>query len=121
MTVLVKLFGIFALIFGIAIAIKPLIINKYFSFCKKGNYLKIGGIIAILVGIIFLIAAPGCRLAWLITILGIWSIIKGILLLVVSREKLFAYLDWWQSKPSSALRILGVITIIIGGLLIYSV
>ena len=121
MTVLVKLFGIFVLIFGIAIAIKPLIINNYLSFCKKDNYLKIGGIIAILFGIVFLIAASGCRLAWLITILGIWSIIKGVLLLVISKEKLSAYLDWWQSKPSLVLRILGVITIIFGGLLIYSV
>jgi len=121
MTVFIKLFGIFALLFGMAIAIKPLIINSYLSFCKKGNYLKIGGIIAILFGIIFLIAASGCRLAWLITILGIWSIIKGVLLLVISKEKLFAYLDWWQNKPSSVLRIFGVITIIFGGLLIYSV
>ncbi len=120
MTIFVLIFGILALAFGIAILVRPRVIRIYFSLCKKNNYLKIGGLIAIPVGIIFLMAASECRITWLVTFLGIWSIIKGVLLLAINKETLFAYIDWWQEKSLIILRLLGGATIALGALIIYS-
>lgn len=116
----VKLFGRIILIFGIVILVKPQILRAYLLFWRQDKWLKIGGIISMLFGIIFLIAAPQCLLVWLIAILGIWSIIKGLLLLVINKEKIFTYIDWWQNKSLLTLRLLGLFIIAFGLLIIYS-
>lgn len=121
MVILVKLFGVIIVVAGVIFLINPKALKQYISFWKQQKRLQIGGVVAILFGIIFLIAASQCRVAWLITILGIWSIIKGVLLFAVSQKKLYAYLDWWTGKPNSVIRFIGVIALAIGALIIYSV
>ena len=79
-----------------------------------------GGILSLLFGIIFLLAASQCRLVWVIIVFGIWGIIKGVLLLVLGLNRLNAYLNWWLEKPPSIMRLLGLIALAFGVLLIYS-
>ena len=120
MLIFVKLFGVVVVCMGIIFLITPKAVKQYMSFWKQGKRLQIGGIIAIPFGIVFLIAAPQCRLTGFITALGIWSIIKGVLLLVISQKKMNAYLDWWLSKSILVTRFLFIIMVAFGVLLIYS-
>jgi len=120
MVMFIKLFGIVIAVMGIIFLINPKTLKQYFLFWKQEKRLQIGGIIAIIFGIIFLIAAPQCRLTGLIIVLGIWSIIKGALLFMLGQKKIYAYLDWWLSKPVSVTRFLGLIALAFGALLIYS-
>ncbi|MGB2630295.1 MAG: hypothetical protein WBD24_06790 [Candidatus Omnitrophota bacterium] len=116
----VKLFGIVIVVVGIIFLMNPKTLKQYMSFWKQEKRLRIGGIVAILFGAIFLIAASQCRLAWLITILGIWAIIKGVLLLTLSQKKIYAFLDWWVERPISGIRFLGLIALAFGALVFYS-
>ncbi len=120
MVTFVRLFGIVIVIMGIIFLMNQKALKQYFSFWKQEKRLRIGGIGAILFGIIFLIAASQCRLAWLITVLGIWSIIKGVLLLTLAQKKINAYLDWWLERPLSVIRLLGIVVLAFGVLIIYS-
>ena len=120
MIIFVKLFGIAIVVMGIIFLMNPKALKQYISFWKQEKRLRIGGIGAILFGILFLMAAPQCRLAWLITVLGIWSLIKGVLLLAISQEKIYAYFDRWFDKSISVLRFLGLIALAFGALVIYS-
>lgn len=120
MLIFVRLFGIVIVVMGVIFLINPKVLKQYFSFWKQEKRLRIGGIGALLFGVIFLIAASQCRLAWLITALGIWSIIKGVLLLTLDQKKIYAYLDWWVNKSISITRFLGFIALAIGILIIYS-
>ena len=120
MVIFVKLFGIVIVLVGLLFLINPKTLKQYISFWKQEKRLRIGGVLAIPFGIIFLIAAPQCRLAWLITVLGIWSIIKGALLLTLGQKKINVYLDWWLEKPVLAIRFLGLIALAFGVLLIYA-
>ena len=120
MVILVKLFGIVVVVMGIIFLINQKAIKQYMSFWRQGKRLKIGGVLAIPFGILFLIAAPQCRLTGLITVLGIWSLIKGVLLLILGQKKMNTYLDWWSSKPISVMRLLSLIMLAFGALLIYS-
>jgi len=120
MVILVRLFGILIMLIGLLFTINPEFLKQYMSFWNNEKRLKIGGAGAILCGAIFLVAAPECRIVWLITILGIWSVIKGVLLFTISPERIYAYLDWWKGTSVLATRILGIIAIAIGALFIYS-
>ena len=107
-------------VMGVIFLINPKTFKQYISFWKKEKRLKIGGIVAILFGSIFLMAASQCRIAGIITVLGLWSIIKGIFLLILNQKKLFTCFDWWLNKPMSTIRFLGLIALFLGVLLIYS-
>jgi len=120
MVLLVRLLGIAIVFIGIIFSVKQKVLRNYILFWKNEKRLKAGGILALLFGAIFLMAAPQCRIVWLIVVLGIWSIIKGILLLVLSPKKMFDYLGWWNNKPASVIRYFGIAAIALGALLIYS-
>lgn len=116
----VRLFGIVVVFAGILFSISKKALKDYIAFWKSEKRLKVGGVGALLFGVIFLIAASQCRVSWLITVLGIWSIIKGALLLTLSVKKLYGYFDWWQDKSILTIRIIGLIAVCFGALLIYS-
>jgi uncharacterized protein YjeT (DUF2065 family) len=120
MIIFVKLFGIVIVVMGIIFLANPKTLKQYLLFWKNEKNLKKGGILSIAVGIIFLIAASDCRLAGLVTVLGIWSIIKGVLLLTFKQKKLLAYIDWWLEKSISKVRIMGIVALAIGALILYS-
>ena len=120
MITLVRLFGIAIVVMGVIFLVNPDILKQYISFWKNKKRIQAGAIAAILCGMIFLRAASQCRLAWLITVFGIWSIIKGVLLLTIGQKKISAYMDWWNNKPASVARYLGIFAIAVGVLMIYS-
>lgn len=120
MIIFVKLFGIVMIVMGSIFLMNPKALKQYISFWKQEKRLRVGGIVAILFGIVFLIAAPQCRMAWPIAVLGIWSIIKGALLLTLGQKKIYAYFDWWLDKSISVSRFLGLIALALGALIIYS-
>ena len=120
MVIFVKLFGIVIVVMGIIFLINPKALKQYISFWKQEKRLRIGGVVTIPLGIIFLIAAPQCRLTGFITVLGIWCIIKGVLLLTLGQKKIYVYLDWWLNKPTLATRFLSLIVLAFGALVFYS-
>jgi len=120
MVIFVKIFGILIAVMGIIFLINQKVMKQYLSFWRQEKRIRIGGIVSILFGIIFLIAAPQCRLTEFITVLGIWSIIKGVLLLTLAQKKINVYLDWWLSKSTSATRFLGLVVLAFGALVFYS-
>ncbi len=120
MVILVRLFGVLIIAMGIIFTVKQDSFKKYIAFWSREKSIKKGGLVSILIGVIFLIAAPECRLSGVITVLGIWAIIKGVILLLIKQKKINAYLDWWAKKSHTVVRALGFFAIAIGILLIYS-
>lgn len=121
MAAFVKFLGILIVGFGVAYFVKPGIIKAYMAFWKGTKRLYLGGALALLIGIIFLLAAAQCRWRGFIVAFGILSVAKGIWLFVISQEKVISILEWWVKRPIAFLRGHAVCAIIIGVLLIYSV
>jgi len=116
---LVRLLGAVIVIMGFIFGIKPEVFQKYVKFWNSRKRIVTGGVISLLFGIIFLLAAFKCRGPVVITIFGIWAIIKGIILFVINEKKLNAYLEWWLEKPLSAMRIMGIILLALGILVVW--
>lgn len=120
MLILVRLFGIVTVVFGLIYLVRPHALKPYLAFWTKGRRVYIGGVLSILIGIIMLLAASRCRLAWFVVLIGICALIKGIPLLAFKRGKLTSYINWWVTRSLTFLRLVALITIAIGALLIYS-
>ena len=120
MVIIIKLLGMAVSVLGVIFATNSDAVKKYILFWKDDKKIKMGGVIAIALGILFLMAASSCSVTWLINLFGIWSIVKGVLLLTLKKKKLNSYLEWWLERPVKITRLLGAVALIFGILLIYS-
>ena len=111
MVMLVRLLGVVIVIMGVIFGIKPEVFQKYVKFWNSRKRIITGGIISLLFGIIFLLSASRCRVPAVITIFGIWAIVKGIILFVINEKNVNTYLEWWLKKPLSVMRIMGIISL----------
>ena len=121
MAMLVRLLGAVIVVMGLIFGIKPEVFQKYVKFWNSRKRIVIGGIISFLFGVVFLLSASRCRVPAVITILGIWAIIKGIILFVLKERRLSTYLEWWSKKPLSVMRLIGIISLAFGILIIWCV
>jgi uncharacterized protein YjeT (DUF2065 family) len=121
MIILVKFIGIFMACMGVTILLNPGFMKKMIAFWRQGKRAYIGGLLRILFGLIFLSSASQARFPALITGLGIFLLIAGIFIFVLGLEKMKAMLGWWDKKPLSVLRLMGLLVFAIGILIIYSV
>lgn len=120
MTALVKLIGIVILVVGVIYFVKPAVMKQLIDYISKEPKLKIGGILGILIGIIFLRAASRCSVSWIVFLFGLFAIVKGVLTFVLEKKKVMSILDWFAKKPLEAVRKLALIYIALGVALIYA-
>ena len=119
MVMLVRFLGVVIVIMGVIFGIKPELFQRYVKFWNSRKRIVTGGIVSLLFGIIFLLAASRSRVPVVIAIFGVWAIIKGVILFVINEKKLNTYLEWWSKKPLSVIRILGIISLALGILVIW--
>ena len=120
MVILVKLFAIAMVVLGVVFLLSPKALKQYLNFWAKRKNFYLAGILSILFSVVFLLAASQCRLPWVVAVLGIWALIKGIVILVRGPEGLKSMVDWWMKRPIGVLRLTGLLALAIGVLLSYS-
>jgi uncharacterized membrane protein HdeD (DUF308 family) len=120
MILLVKLIGMLMACMGFINILNPALMKKMISFWRRGKRIYAGGLLRILFGVIFLWSSSQARLQAVIYVLGILMLLAGVLLFILGLEKVKRMLDWWDKKPSSILRLVALLVLIIGVLVIYS-
>ena len=115
---LVKLWGIVMVIAGAIYLVKPTVMKKVLRFWTKGKRIYLGGALSLLLGIIFLFAAPKCSLSWFVGAVGILAIVKGVLLLALKPKTTITITENFMHSPGETLRILSLTLIGIGVLFI---
>jgi uncharacterized protein YjeT (DUF2065 family) len=121
MLFLLKFIGLYVVVMGIIFLLGPNMLKKLVSSWVRGKRLYLIGVLRLVIGAIFLMTAARCRLPGMIKILGILIIIKGILVFVIGKERIKTIISWWQKSSLSFIRIMGLIAIVFGWLIIYSV
>ena len=120
MDYVIKIIGIVFVLIAIAYLIKPEILKWMMKFFRQGKRIYFAGILRFALAIIFLLGARECDITPVIVTLGILFLISGLLIFTIRYEKLISMLDWYQKQSFIFLRILAVITLIVGGVIIYS-
>lgn len=120
MVILVRLFGIVIIVLGALFLVNPKAMRRYVGFWRKEKRIYAGGVLSLLFGIVFLVCASQCRIAWFVVTLGVLGLIKGVLLFVLGAEGLKPMFDWWQGRSDTFLRLYALLPLAFGILLIYS-
>ncbi|UCG35278.1 MAG: hypothetical protein JSW17_00320 [Candidatus Omnitrophota bacterium] len=121
MVAVVRLMGWLIVLAGVLFTIKPQALKSYMEFWRPAKRIYLGGVVALLLGIVLLMASAGCKWGIVIAAVGALSLIKGVLLFVVGLEKVRAVLDWYAKKSDKFIRIMGVIDATLGILILYSI
>jgi uncharacterized protein YjeT (DUF2065 family) len=118
---LVKLIGIVMVAMGAIYLVKPSIMKKYAKFWAKKKRMYVGGVLSLIIGVIFLFAAPQCRVSWFVVLMGLVAILKGILAFIWGQKKSAEIIDKMIHSPERTLRILSLVTLGLGVALIFAV
>lgn len=71
-------------------------------------------------GVLFLLAAPSCRLPEFIRVVGVAELASAVLLLGLGPERLDRFVTWWVERPASFVRSWCSAALALGALLVYS-
>ncbi len=120
MIMLIKLIGIFVMAMGIMELLNPKMAKKMLVFWRQGKNIYIGGLIRVLLGVIFLYYAPQAKFPEIIFALGILVSFAGLIIFLLWLEMTMAMIDWWDKKPDSMVRLVSLLTLACGVLIIYA-
>lgn len=121
MLTLVRLVGMVLVAMGIVFFISPNRIRQWMVFCEKGRRPYMMGTLRILVGIVFLLAAPQSRIGWVIVTVGILTLLGGITFFLLGLERVRSMLRWAHGRSLPVLRLIALFAIAIGVLILYSI
>lgn len=117
MIMLVKGIGILIACMGIIIFLSPQVTKRMLAFWRKGKRLYTGGVVRVLFGLIFLSAASQARVPVVMAGLGILSLAAGILIFILGLERMKVLLGWWDKRPASFVRLMGLLVSAFGALI----
>jgi uncharacterized protein YjeT (DUF2065 family) len=113
--------GIVILLLGIVYLIRPDVIRWLLGFFKQGKRLYVIALVRFALAVVFLLGARECGSTWwVILIFGVLFLISGLLIVGLGPKKVKSMLDWWEKQSSVLLRILALVTIAVGGVIVYS-
>jgi uncharacterized protein YjeT (DUF2065 family) len=117
---IVKLLGIVMVVVGVINFLKPNLVKKCVDFLVKEKWIYVGAILCFIIGIIFLSAASQCAIPWIVLLLGVISLAKGVAIFVLGQNKIKSILDSLLKKPANTLRGFALIKIAVGVIIIYA-
>ena len=116
----ISVIGALIVLEGIVFLIKPQLLKPLLKFFAKGKNIYVPAVLRVIFGVVFIYFAHNCRVSWLILILGILLCAAGIVMFMVKIDRLKAMLGWWEQRSLITLRLMAVVTLIIGGIIFYA-
>jgi uncharacterized protein YjeT (DUF2065 family) len=108
-----RLLAILWVAIGTLMIFAPEVLRKKLFAKIKELPLKKVGIVPIVIGVLLLLAALYNTYRFLIVILGLLSIAKGIYC-IVATEKMAKMQDWWLGAKKKVYRVYGIVVIVLG-------
>lgn len=104
MALAVALFGCFAMVLGLTGLVAPQRLLALVTRAQSRLGLHLIAGFRLLLGIAFLLAAPTSRAVLYLQLLGVLSILSGLVTPFVGERRFEAILGWWQQRSSWAVR-----------------
>ena len=120
MPVIVSVLGVVAAIIGLMGLANPESIVVLVEYWRGPTRFRLAIGVRIVLGIVFLIVAPACRLPVLVRAIGVISIVAAIVILIIGQKRLDLFIGWWLTSPPAVVRISGLFAFLFGVLLIYA-
>jgi len=119
MFLLARLIGIVFIGAGLIFLLNPVVMKGVFSYMLKGKRIYGMGAVRIIAALILFIAAPQCRVRWVIIAIGTLPLAGGIAIFILGIERCRRMIKKWQNKSLQILRLMSFAPIIFGLLILY--
>lgn len=81
----------------------------------KKTHLKIIAVFPFAAGILLLLSAPASHYPWFIRLIGLFGILKGVLIFFNPNQITHQFIDWYvNTVPDQTCRLYGIIAILLG-------
>lgn len=77
------------------------------------------GLLSLIFGVLLLISASSARESWFILMLGILACLKGVVIVLMSEQKLKAVIDWWLAAPELVHKGWATFSLVLGVVIFY--
>lgn len=122
MNAIILLFGAAIALGGVLMLTKPDVIFNLFAKQTNSPGLHVFAVVVrIFLGVVLIIGASQSRFPVVLQVLGWLSIIAAFVLGVMGRTKFVSLINWALGIRSPLKRLVGIIAILFGGFLVYSV
>jgi hypothetical protein len=74
----------------------------------------------LVIGVVFVLAADGCRMPQLVRVVGVIAIVAAAALALLGPRRFEAFVGWWLRRPASLIRSWAAVAVAFGALLIYA-
>jgi hypothetical protein len=110
----VLIVGIVIVLVGLIGASRPIVLRTLVRSFRSTAMLYVAAVIRISLGIVLLLAAPGCRFTIAVYVLGVITLLSGLLLPVIGKVRFVALIDWWLRLSDGAVRAWVFLAIVYG-------
>jgi hypothetical protein len=121
MNIIIKILGVLFILLGVGFIIKPQVIQRLFKFIRKGKRIYMAALLRLVLAVVFLLGAGACRIEWIVAVVGIIFLLSGLLIFIISPEKIRQVLEWLENKPAILFRFLSLVVIAVGAVVIFAV
>jgi hypothetical protein len=75
--------------------------------------------VRLVLGIVFILAAPSCRFPRVVYALGIVALLAALVVLLLGPDRVRSLVQWWSQQPSLVIRAMYAGTVLFGAFLVY--
>jgi uncharacterized protein YjeT (DUF2065 family) len=116
----VKLIGVFVISVGLCGLLNPKFMKSLIDILVREEKIYFIGFIRIFLGLVMYIASTNCRMPVVINVIGIFVILKGMILFILDFARIKSMASWWQRRSMWTLRLTTLVIIAIGMLIVYA-
>jgi uncharacterized membrane protein len=120
MAFLVTLFGLIIAAVGVVGMMRPAQLFAGMLNWPAAVLLAVAVAVRLMLGIVFILAAPSCRFPRVMYALGIVALLAALVVLLLGPDGVRSLVQWCSRQPSLAVRAMYAATVLFGAFLVYS-
>ncbi len=83
---------------------------------KKNLNLRAMAVISFVVGALLILGSSAVDAPWVLILLGLMGVAKGLFFTFAPKKNAMAVIDWWLGAPNKLLRIWGIVAFCVGAI-----
>jgi uncharacterized protein YjeT (DUF2065 family) len=120
MLIIVRIIGAVISLAGLTFLIRPAPMKKFISYMKEANRIYVIGVLRLVFGAVFILAAPQAGCGAMIMVIGILMVIGGALIFALGRDRVKAVMERYLNMPDSSMRLFAIVPVLLGILILFS-
>ena len=120
MTWIVALVGLLILAGGLLMLTVPNAIRASLQMFIDRRLMPVASLVRVVLGILFVLAAPSTRLPIFVWATGLLAIVAGVSMPIVGFRKVEGWATWWLKKSDGVIRRWSLLAILLGALLAWA-